>query len=150
LLTTADEGIFLSDLAKSLISKLPGKIPLVNRNSALITVGTAESGVGPPKSYYFQRGFLHRVVCEWAFWSAHGDAILADPGVPGLDEVELTTWPEPDDAAGNAVVLESRWPQVRKWTLPPQPELPERGRMTVQEAVDAAMRQPIMAPQRTL
>jgi hypothetical protein len=79
--------------------------------------------------HFFARGFLSRVRCSWADFSRHGDAILADPWVPGLDEVELTTWPEPDDADGNAVVLESRWPQVRKWALPPQPELPDRGRL---------------------
>lgn len=41
----------------------------------------------------FHRGFLSRIRCSWSDWSAHGERILADPWVPGLDEVQLTTWP---------------------------------------------------------
>lgn len=44
-------------------------------------------------SWDFRRGFLSTVICSWADWQAHGDAILADPWVPGLERVELTTWP---------------------------------------------------------
>lgn len=41
----------------------------------------------------FSRGFLSRVRCSWSDAASHLDSILADPWVPGLDEVELTTWP---------------------------------------------------------
>jgi hypothetical protein len=97
----------------------------------------------------FHRGFLARVRCSWADWSRYGDTILADPWVPGLDEVELTT-PRPVVSVGGGMVsipgiagwtsmtgkdpvarlLNARWrydnkPAVRKWTLPPEPRVGE-------------------------
>lgn len=79
------------------------------------------------------RGFLARVRCSWEDWSRHGDAIVGDgkdkkgdPWVPGLDEVELTTWPtlfaddDPVRIPGYLVdgVLQKMWPAVRSWKLP--------------------------------
>ena len=92
----------------------------------------------------FSRGFLARIRCTWADWSRHGDAILADPWVPGLDEVELTTWPptvrngimlsiageiawttdgERNERKAILRLLHQRWNRkaVRSWELPPEP-----------------------------
>ncbi len=88
----------------------------------------------------FRRGFLSRLRCSWADCAAHLDTILADTWVPGLDEVELTTWPDwrAWDNLGTVVdrlgALASRvisamltdvWPKekVRSWKLPPEPSL---------------------------
>lgn len=89
------------------------------------------------------RGFLSRIRCSWADASQHLDSILADPWVPGLDEVELTTWPDVmdlyrlngGDSPGNLIerhkeIISRRWtytidgktvPAVRSWKLPPEP-----------------------------
>lgn len=97
----------------------------------------------------FHRGFLSKVTCSWADAAAHLDSILADPWVPGLDEVELTTWPSFDEATSLAAatsrllpmpmdgrdetwshVFNARWTYtidgktvaaVRSWKLPPEP-----------------------------
>ena len=61
---------------------------LRRRERELLTVGTAFG-----MSLNASRGFLSKVAGTWEQWQAHGDAILADPWVPGLDEVELTTPP---------------------------------------------------------
>lgn len=91
------------------------------------------------------RGLLSRVCCSWEEWQVHGDRILSDPWTPGLDCVELTTWPQtryeanPDQQAtmlelvGHGVripwgpvagspirdLLTLRWPGVRSWELRP-------------------------------
>lgn len=99
----------------------------------------------------FHRGFLSRIRCSWADASQHLDSILADPWVPGLDEVELTTWPEDvrslcvkhgltEDSPRRPgsyltrVALSREWPQVRSWKLPPEPR--ERAQNFVQSLAE--------------
>lgn len=88
---------------------------------------------------WFDRGFVGAVELPWDRWRDHGDAILAAHPVR---RVRLTTWPPfrwqmdnlPPDWPNNAgfeemprrVALDAfrhRWPSVREWVLPPEPNL---------------------------
>ena len=102
-------------------------------------------GAGRPYLKDVRRGFISAVTCSAADWLTHGDAVLAAHPVTevrltgGLDpfmvgQLMAETGDHPGlsgfDIRGQGFcrdpepLLHRRWPRVRTWHLPPEPQVP--------------------------
>ncbi len=128
----------LRDRERELFASLPLELP-DGFFRCVSTVAYMYSRLRSDPLAVYDRGFVDSVSCPWDAWRDHGDAILAAQPVR---KVRLTTDPPfrwqmanvPHDWPNNAgfeemprrVALDAfrhRWPSVREWALPPDPNL---------------------------
>ncbi len=143
-LATFDGAYYLSFDNCKMCEK--SEIPLIKRSAELLHKAWSMSLIDMQmrdvtvfNAWVFRRGFVDSVSCPWESWRDYGDVILAAHPVT---KVRLTTWPPfrwqmdnlPPDWPNNAgfeemprrVALDAfrhRWPSVREWVLPPDPNL---------------------------